>query len=71
MLCIELTNIWHGKNNVPGALDNYLNMLKAGGSDYPVEIVKKGGVDLTTPEPFMAVCKRLKELLEVLKNELK
>lgn len=59
------------KNNVPGALDNYLNMLKAGGSDYPVEIVKKGGVDLTTPEPFMAVCKRLKELLEVLKNELK
>lgn len=67
MLCIELTNIWHGKNNVPGALDNYLNMLKAGGSDYPVEIVKKGGVDLTTPEPFMAVCKRLKELLEVLK----
>lgn len=30
----------------PGAVDTYLGLLKAGGSDYPYELVKKAGVDL-------------------------
>ena len=34
-----------------------------GGSDYPIEIVKKGGVDLTSKEPFLAVCNKLNELI--------
>ena len=56
------------KNNVKGAKEAYLNMLKAGGSDYPVEIVKKGGVDLTTPEAFKAVCDKLNELVDELEE---
>ena len=43
-----------------------MNLLKAGGSDYPVEIIKKAGVDLTNKESFMAVVKRV----EFLVNEL-
>lgn len=58
------------KNNVPGALDNYLGLLKAGGSDYPVNIVKNAGVDLTTTDPFMAVVRRLDELLDELEKTL-
>lgn len=59
------------KSKKPGALDNYLSMLKAGGSDFPMNIVKLGGVDLTTPAPFEAVFKRLSYLVEELKKELK
>lgn len=51
------------KNKVPGAFDKYISMLKMGGCDYPVEIVKAGGVDLTSKEPFLAVCNKLDELL--------
>ncbi len=58
------------KNNVPGAFESYINLLKSGGSDYPVELIKKAGVDLTTKEPFMAVVKRLDELVTMLEKEL-
>lgn len=33
------------------ARERYLAMLSAGGSDYPLDILKRAGVDLTTPEP--------------------
>lgn len=59
------------KNHVPNAFDNYLKLLKAGGSNFPVELVKKAGVDLTSKEPFLAVVKRLDELLDMLENTLK
>lgn len=58
------------KNNEPHALENYIAMLSAGGSDYPVEIVKKGGVDLTKKEAFLAVVDRLSELVGLLKELL-
>lgn len=34
-------------NQEPEALENYLAYLKAGNSDYPVEVMKKAGVDMT------------------------
>ena len=34
------------------ALNRYIEFLSAGGSDYPVELLKKAGVDMTTTEPF-------------------
>ena len=34
------------------ALDHYLGFLESGDSDYPVELLKKGGVDMTSPEPI-------------------
>lgn len=52
------------KNNVEGSKENYIKMLKAGASNYPVEIVKIGGVDLTSSEPFAAVCDKLDTLLD-------
>jgi oligoendopeptidase F len=35
----------------PGAVEDYLGFLKSGSSDYPLEVLKKAGVDLTSPEP--------------------
>lgn len=33
------------------AVERYLGMLEAGGSDYPLEILRAAGVDLESPEP--------------------
>jgi oligoendopeptidase F len=34
------------------ALKRYMNFLSSGGSDYPIELLKRAGADLTTNEPF-------------------
>jgi oligoendopeptidase F len=39
----------------PGARDRYLNILKAGGSKYPYDLVKDAGVDLASPAPYLAI----------------
>lgn len=38
-------------NGAPGAVEDYLNFLKSGSSGYPLDVLKKAGVDLTTPKP--------------------
>ena len=53
-----------------GAFDRYINLLRSGGSDFPVEQVKKAGVDLTSKEPFEAVVKRMSELVDQLEKLL-
>ena len=58
------------KNNEPGAFDAYINLLKSGSCDYPVELIKKAGVNLETKEAFLAVVNRLDELVTLLEKEL-
>lgn len=36
----------------PGMRDRYLEFLESGGSDYPFELLKVAGVDLTQPAPY-------------------
>ena len=45
-------------------LNSYLEFLKSGSSDYPLELLKKTGVDLTTPYPIENSLKRFGELVE-------
>lgn len=58
------------KNNKPYAMENFLGLLKSGGSDYPVNQAKKAGADLTNKETFMAVIKRFNELVDELEKTL-
>jgi len=51
-------------------VDTYLGMLKAGGSDYPYELVKKAGVDLATPEPYRALVKRMNGIMDQIEEIL-
>jgi len=46
------------------AVDNFKNLLKAGGSDYPYELLKRAGVDLTTPEPYRALVSRMNGIMD-------
>lgn len=52
--------------NKPSALENYKNFLKAGGSDTPLNILKKAGVDLTLKEPFEIAMKEFSDTLSEL-----
>jgi len=52
------------------ALDRYLTLLKSGGNDYPMEQLKKAGVDLTEPATFQAVIDHLDDLVTRLEAEL-
>lgn len=61
-------NVKKGKAH---AFENYISMLKAGGSTYPIEEVKLAGVDLTNKEAFIAVTNRMSELVDELEKLLK
>lgn len=54
------------RSGTEDAFNNYLKMLKSGGSRYPIDEVKLAGVDLTKKEAFSAVTGRRKELVEEL-----
>jgi oligoendopeptidase F len=46
------------------ARDRYINMLKAGGSDYAYELYKKAGLDMATPAPYQALVARMSRILD-------
>lgn len=46
------------------ARDNYLGVLKSGGSAYPVDILKRAGLDMTTPAPYQAIIQTFRETLD-------
>ena len=53
------------------AVDRYIDLLRAGGSDYPHNLLKKAGVDLTKPEPFRAAVKRMNLVMDEMEALLK
>jgi oligoendopeptidase F len=46
------------------AVDRYLGFLKSGGSDYSINILKRAGVDMSTPEPVKQGMSIFKDLIE-------
>lgn len=57
--------ILEGKENT---VEKYKGFLKAGGSKYPIDILKDAGVDMTTSEPLEATIHRFNELLDMLEE---
>jgi oligoendopeptidase F len=52
------------------ALRGYLELLSAGGSDHPMNLLKRAGVDLAQPEPVNAVVAQLDALVTRLEAEI-
>ncbi|RDI47759.1 oligoendopeptidase F [Falsibacillus pallidus] len=52
------------------AVSRYIGFLKSGSSDYPIEVLKKAGVDMTTSEPIEAALKVFEEKLAELEELL-
>lgn len=55
-------------NKKEGALDNYLEFLSSGGSDYPLNILKKVDIDLEKNDVILDAIKLFDERLDMLKN---
>jgi oligoendopeptidase F len=52
------------------AVERYLTLLKSGGSDYPMALLRRAGVDLSRPEPVQAVVQQLDTLVTKLEHAL-
>ena len=53
------------------AVESYINhFLKAGSSDYPIEVLKKAGVDMTSAAPIEEACRVFEEKLNELESLL-
>ena len=50
--------------------ERYLTLLRSGGNDYPMEQLKKAGVDLAQPDTVRAVIEQLDDLVTRLEGEL-
>jgi oligoendopeptidase F len=52
------------------AVGRYLDLLRAGGSDHPMELLRRAGVDLREPDTVAAVVSRFDALVTRLEREL-
>lgn len=66
----KITNEKYSEAERKESLEKYLNLLKSGGSDFPINQLKDAGVNLLEKENFEAVAMELSKLTELLENEL-
>jgi oligoendopeptidase F len=52
------------------AVKRYIDFLSSGSSDYPIEVLKKAGVDMTSADPIKNACKVFEEKLTELEQLL-
>ena len=52
------------------ALNKYIEFLSAGGSDYPIELLKKAGVDMTTAEPLEKTIAAMNKVMDEIEKIL-
>lgn len=52
------------------AKNRYISFLKSGSSDYPLELLKKAGVDLSTPRPVQEALNEFEKILTPLEDML-
>jgi len=52
------------------AVDRYLKFLSSGSSDYSIELLKKAGVDMTTPQPVRQAFQLFESHLEQMERLL-
>ena len=52
-------------------LDSYLAFLSSGGSDFPIELLKKAGVDMTSSEPFDKTIDAMNKVMDEIEVILK
>ena len=53
------------------ATERYLELLSSGGSDYPINLLKKAGVDMTTPAPFELTMRKMNRVMDEIEQILR
>jgi oligoendopeptidase F len=62
--------IMAGGPSAVAARERYLTLLRSGGNDYPMEQLRKAGVDLSQPDTVRAVVEQLDNLVTRLEREI-
>ena len=57
-------------NEGEAGVENYKDLLRAGGSDYPYLLLVEAGVDLATPEPYQAIVKKMNAVMDEMERLL-
>lgn len=52
------------------ATERYIKFLSAGGSDYPINLLKQAGVDMTNTEPFELSMKKMNRVIDEMEKIL-
>ncbi len=52
------------------ALKSYLEFLSSGGTDYPIELLKNAGVDMTSSEPFDKTIEAMEQVMDEIEKIL-
>jgi oligoendopeptidase F len=58
------------KTGEPAATQKYLAFLRAGGSKYPIDLLKDAGVDMTTDEPLDLTVKSMNRVMDEMEKLL-
>ena len=66
----KITNTKYSQEERNLSLEKYLNLLKSGGNDFPINQLKNAGVNLLEKENFEAVSLEMDRLITLLENEL-
>lgn len=54
----------------PGAVERYRAFIAAGGSRYPIELLKDAGVDMTTREPLDLTIQKMNRVMDEMEQQL-
>ena len=54
----------------PGAKERYLKFISAGQSEYPIDLLKDAGVDMTTNEPLELTVKKMNQVMDEMEKVL-
>ncbi len=57
-------------NEGEAGVENYKNLLKAGGSNYPYLLLVEAGVDLAKPGPYQAVIAKMNAIMDEMERLL-
>ena len=58
------------KEEGKAGVNNYKDLLRAGGSDYPYTLLSNAGVDLATPGPYRAVIAKMNAIMDEMERLL-
>jgi oligoendopeptidase F len=51
-------------------VENYKNLLRAGGSDYPYLLLVRAGVDMAKPDPYQAIVAKMNDIMDEMERLL-
>ncbi len=57
-------------NEGEAGVENYKDLLRAGGSDYPYKLLTNAGVDLATAEPYEALVRKMNAIMDEMERLL-